>query len=55
MRQLAAGLDVELDSVEEVHERLPAPERFEIDAGWGGGGDLRGARFELRGMRGGGR
>src|ERR1700683_425065 len=33
VRQIAAGLEVELDSVEEWYERQPAPEAFEVDAG----------------------
>src|SRR6185436_8795038 len=33
VRQLAAGLGVTLDSVEESYERLPAPESFEIASG----------------------
>ncbi|AUI60529.1 diacylglycerol kinase [Amycolatopsis sp. BJA-103] len=53
VRQLAAGLDVELDSVEEVYERLPAPETFEIASGTIKEGTAAALRFEVRGMRGG--
>lgn len=53
VRQLAAGLDVELDAVEEVYERLPAPETFEIASGTIKEGTAAALRFEVRGMRGG--
>jgi 2,4-diaminopentanoate dehydrogenase len=53
VRQLAAGLDVELDSVEENYERLPAPETFEITSGTIKEGTAAALRFEVRGMRGG--
>ncbi|HZU78817.1 MAG TPA: hypothetical protein VE991_02780, partial [Acidimicrobiales bacterium] len=33
VRQLAAGLDVELDAVEEFYERVEAPEDFAVDSG----------------------
>ncbi len=33
VRQIAAGLDVELDEVTEWYERLPAPEKFDVDSG----------------------
>lgn len=51
VRQLAAALDVELDSVEEVYERLPAPEAFEIAAGPVEQGTVAGLRFEVQGMK----
>ena len=53
VRQLAAGLDVELDGVEDRHTRLPAPETFEIDAGTVEKGTAAALRFEVRGMKGG--
>ena len=53
VRQLAAGLEVELDSVEEWYERLPATETFEVDAGTIGKGTAAALHFEVRGMRGG--
>ncbi len=53
VRQLAAGLDVELDAVEETYERLPAPETFDIASGTIKEGTAAALRFEVRGMRGG--
>ncbi|GGS63490.1 hypothetical protein GCM10010156_23110 [Planobispora rosea] len=51
VRQLAAGLDVELDSVEEWHTRLPAPETFEVASGTIEKGTAAALRFEVRGVR----
>ena len=51
VRQLAAGLDVELDSVEEWYERRPATETFEIDSGTIEAGTAAALHFELRGIR----
>ena len=51
VRQIAAGLDVELDAVEEHYERLPAPETFEIASGTIEKGTAAALRFEVRGMR----
>ena len=51
VRQLAAGLDVELDAVEESYVRLPAPETFQIASGTVEKGTVAGLRFEVRGMR----
>jgi hypothetical protein len=51
VRQLAAGLDVELDGVEEWYERLPAPETFEVASGTIEKGTAAALRFEVRGMR----
>jgi hypothetical protein len=53
VRQLAAGLDVELDSVQERYERLPAPETFAVSSGTIEEGTVAALRFEVRGMRGG--
>jgi 4-hydroxy-tetrahydrodipicolinate reductase len=53
VRQLAAGLDVELDAVEEHYERLPAPESFKISSGPIEEGTVAALHFEVRGMRGG--
>ncbi len=50
VRQLAAGLDVELDAVEEWHERLPAPETFKVTAGTVRKGTAAALHFEVRGM-----
>jgi 2,4-diaminopentanoate dehydrogenase len=51
VRQLAAGLDVELDELEEWYERLPATETFEVDAGTIEAGTVGALHFELRGLR----
>jgi len=52
VRQLAAGLEVELDGdLIEWYERVPAPETFEIDAGSIEAGTAAGLHFELRGIR----
>ena len=51
VRQLAAGLEVELDSVDEWYERLPATETFEVDSGTIEEGTAAALHFELRGMR----
>lgn len=51
VRQLAAGLDVELDSVEQSYERLPAPEDIEVAAGTVASGTAAALHFEVRGMR----
>ncbi|QKG20551.1 NAD(P)H-dependent amine dehydrogenase family protein [Actinomadura verrucosospora] len=53
VRQLAAGLGVELDEVTEHYTRLPAPETFEVSAGTVEKGTAAALRFEVRGMRGG--
>jgi hypothetical protein len=53
VRQLAAALDVELDSVEEWYERKPATETFEVDSGTIEQGTAAALHFELRGIRGG--
>jgi 4-hydroxy-tetrahydrodipicolinate reductase len=50
VRQLAAGLNVTLDRVEESFERLPAPETFEIASGTIAEGTAAALRFEVRGM-----
>lgn len=51
VRQLAAGLEVTLDGVEEWHTRLPAPETFEVDSGTIEKGTQAALRFEVRGMK----
>ncbi|MCG5431050.1 diacylglycerol kinase [Mycobacterium sp. MYCO198283] len=50
VRQLAAGLDVELDEITEHYERFPAPEPFDIAAGHIPAGGAAALRFEVRGM-----
>jgi 2,4-diaminopentanoate dehydrogenase len=51
VRQLATGLDVELDSIAEWHERRPALKTFEITCGTIEKGTTAALRFEIRGMR----
>jgi 4-hydroxy-tetrahydrodipicolinate reductase len=51
VRQLAAGLEVDLDGIEEWYERVPAPRTFEVDAGEVPEGSVAGLHFEVRGMR----
>ncbi|MGH9093287.1 MAG: NAD(P)H-dependent amine dehydrogenase family protein [Acidimicrobiales bacterium] len=53
VRQLAAGLGVALDAVEEWHEREPAPEDFEVAAGPVAAGTAAALHFEVRGVIGG--
>jgi 4-hydroxy-tetrahydrodipicolinate reductase len=50
VRQLAAGLGIELDEVTETHVRVPAPESFDIAAGRIEKGATAAMRFEVRGM-----
>lgn len=50
VRQLAAGLGLELDSVEQSHERVAAPEDFSVAAGDIKKGTAAAVRFEVRGM-----
>ena len=53
VRQLAAGLEVELDGIDEWYERRPAEETFEVDAGTIEAGTAAALHFEVRGMLGG--
>ena len=53
IRQLAAGLDVELDEITESFTRLPAPEKFTIASGVIEEGTTAALRFQVSGMRGG--
>lgn len=50
VHMIAAGLGVELDGVEEWHERAPAPETFEIAPGTVEKGTMAALHFEVRGM-----
>jgi hypothetical protein len=50
VRQLAAGLGIELDEVTETHVREPAPEDFDIASGHIPKGTTAAMRFEVRGM-----
>lgn len=53
VRQLAAGLGIELDRVEDEATRLPAPHRIEVPAGVIEQGSAAALRFEVRGIAGG--
>ena len=53
VHQLAAGLGVTLDGVEEFYERVPAPEDIAISSGTVPAGTAAALHFEVRGMRGG--
>jgi 2,4-diaminopentanoate dehydrogenase len=53
VRQLAAGVGVELDEVTETYIREPAPEDFDIASGHIRKGSAAALRFEVRGMTGG--
>jgi 4-hydroxy-tetrahydrodipicolinate reductase len=50
VRQLAAGLGIELDEITETVLRLPAPETFEIASGTIAAGTAAALRFEVLGM-----
>jgi hypothetical protein len=50
VRQLAAGLGIELDELTETVVRLPAPETFDIASGTIEAGTTAALRFEVRGM-----
>jgi 2,4-diaminopentanoate dehydrogenase len=51
VRQLAAGIAVELDEVTETYVREPAPEDFDIASGHIAKGTAAALRFEVRGMK----
>jgi hypothetical protein len=50
IRQLAAGLGIEIDEITDSYEREPAPENFDIAAGHVPKGSVAAMRFEIRGM-----
>lgn len=50
VRQLAAGLNIEIDAITESYEREPAPEDFEIAAGHIPKGGVAAVRFRINGM-----
>lgn len=50
VRQLAAGLGVKLDTVEEMYVREPAPEDFDIASGHVPKGSAAALRFEVLGL-----
>jgi hypothetical protein len=48
--QIAAGLDLSLDEIVEWHDRVPAPEAFDVASGRIEAGTTAAMRFEVRGM-----
>lgn len=50
VRQIAAGLGIDLDEIVEVYYREPAPEDFEIASGFIAKGTAAALRFEVRGL-----
>ncbi len=50
IRQLAAGLGIEIDEITESYQREPAPEDFEIAVGRVRQGTMAALHFEIRGM-----
>ncbi|MCX5044316.1 diacylglycerol kinase [Aldersonia sp. NBC_00410] len=49
IRQLAAGLGIEIDNITETYEREPAPEAFDISAGHIPKGGVAALKFEIFG------
>jgi hypothetical protein len=50
IRQLAAGLGVEVDEIEDSVEQEPAPEDFDVAAGHIAKGNVAALRFQIEGM-----
>ncbi|EFG76899.1 homoserine dehydrogenase, NAD binding domain protein [Mycobacterium parascrofulaceum ATCC BAA-614] len=50
IRQLAAGLGIEIDGITESYQREPAPEDFDIAVGRVPKGTMAALQFEIRGM-----
>jgi len=50
LRQLAAGLNISLDTITESYEREPAPEPFDIAAGHIPAGGVAAVRFQINGV-----
>lgn len=50
IRQMAAGLGIELDEVTQTHIRVPAPEDFDIASGHIAKGTAAALRFEVHGI-----
>jgi len=50
VHSIAAGLELELDEIKEVHERRPAPDTFQIPSGTVEEGTTAGLRFEVQGI-----
>jgi len=53
VKQIAAGLGVEIEELRETHIKIPAPEDFTIPAGPVPKGSMAGLRFEVQGLVGG--
>jgi 2,4-diaminopentanoate dehydrogenase len=53
IRQLAAGLGIEIDQITDSCQREPAPEDFDIAVGHVAKGTMAALQFEIRGMSGG--
>jgi len=53
VKSIAAGLGVEVEELEEHHERVPAPERIDLGFGVVEAGTTAALRFEVRGIVGG--
>ncbi|HLX89747.1 MAG TPA: hypothetical protein VKR22_14985, partial [Acidimicrobiales bacterium] len=51
VHQIAAGLGIELQGVEEFYERVPAPETFAVSSGKIEQGTAAALHFEVKGMR----
>lgn len=50
VKQIAAGLGVEIDELRETHVKIAAPEDFDIPAGRVPKGTMAGLRFEVQGI-----
>jgi 2,4-diaminopentanoate dehydrogenase len=50
IRQLAAGLGIEIDEITESYQREPAPEDFDVAVGRVPKGTMAALQFEIRGM-----
>lgn len=53
IRQLAAGLGIEVEEITESYQKEPAPDDFDIAVGHVAEGTLAALQFEIRGMSGG--
>jgi hypothetical protein len=50
VKQIAAGLGVEIEEIRETHIKVPAPEAFDIPPGHVPAGTMAGLRFEVQGI-----
>jgi len=50
VKQIAAGLGVEVEELRETHEKRPAPRAFDIPPGHVPAGTMAGLRFEVQGI-----